>query len=60
MSKVEDLQKEIKQLEEQLKDREKALPAHSIRPHQLQAIEELEEAIAHKKKELTAVERIEK
>ena len=43
---------EIKRLEEALEDREKALPAHSIRPNQLLVIEELEEAISKKKKEL--------
>ncbi len=41
----EDLTKEIEALKEELKDREKALPAHTIRPHQLLAIEELEEKI---------------
>jgi len=41
----EDLAKEIEALKEELKDREKALPAHTIRPHQLLAIEELEEKI---------------
>jgi hypothetical protein len=40
-----DLAKEIQDLKEELKDREKALPAHTIRPHQLLAIEELEERI---------------
>jgi chromosome segregation ATPase len=43
--KREDLAKEIQDLKEELKDREKALPAHTIRPHQLLAIEELEERI---------------
>jgi archaellum component FlaC len=46
------LEKEIKELEEQLKDREAALPAHSVRPHQLQVIEDLEEKIREKKREL--------
>lgn len=52
MDKVEELEKEIKELEERLKDREAALPAHSVRPHQLLLIEELETAIEEKKKEL--------
>jgi hypothetical protein len=47
-----ELKEEIKKLEEALNDREKALPAHSIRPNQLLIIEELEEAIEKKKKEL--------
>lgn len=51
-SKKSKLEKEIKDLEEQLKDREAALPAHSVRPHQLQIIEDLEEKIQEKKKEL--------
>jgi hypothetical protein len=41
----EDLLRKIEALREELKDREKALPAHTIRPHQLLAIEELEEKI---------------
>ena len=41
----EDLAKEIEALKEELKDRERALPAHTIRPHQLLAIEDLEEKI---------------
>lgn len=47
-----ELKAEIKKLEEALQDREKALPAHSIRPNQLLVIEELEEAIEKKKREL--------
>jgi hypothetical protein len=39
------LLRKIEALKEELKDREKALPAHTIRPHQLLAIEELEEKI---------------
>jgi hypothetical protein len=51
-SRRERLEQEIRELEDQLKDREAALPAHSVRPHQLQIIEDLEERIAEKKKEL--------
>ena len=50
------LRQEIERLQEEKADREKALPAHSIRPHQLLAIEELEEQIEQKQKELTALE----
>ncbi len=46
MDKEEELKKEIKDLEEKLEDREEALPAHSVRPHQILLIEE-------KKNELT-------
>ncbi len=55
MGKEEELEKEIEELEEKLQDREDALPAHSIRPHQLLIIEELEIAIEEKKKELEAL-----
>ena len=46
------LQAEIGRLREEKAEREKALPAHSIRPHQLLVIEELEEEIARKQEEL--------
>ena len=45
-SKRERLLKEIEELKAKLRDREAALPAHSVRPHQIQEIEELEEEIA--------------
>ncbi len=45
-SKRERLLKEIEELKVKLHDREAALPAHSVRPHQIQEIEELEEEIA--------------
>ncbi len=40
------LLEEIHNLKEKLRDRESALPPHSVRPHQIQEIEELEEKIA--------------
>jgi hypothetical protein len=46
------LQEEIEKLKLDKADREAALPAHSIRPHQLLVIEELEEEIERKQKEL--------
>jgi hypothetical protein len=49
------LQEEIKRLKLEKADREAALPAHSIRPHQLLVIEDLEEEIARRKKELEAL-----
>ena len=45
-SKKERLLEEIQQMKAKLSDREAALPAHSVRPHQVQEIEELEEEIA--------------
>jgi phosphoribosylanthranilate isomerase len=50
--KRDELEETIKDLKEELREREAALPAHSIRPHQLIVIEELEEEIAAKEKEL--------
>lgn len=50
------LRREIAELKVRLQEREAALPAHSVRPHQLQAIEDLEEALAAKEKELAALE----
>lgn len=44
--KKERLLEEIQQLKAKLRDREAALPAHSVRPHQVQEIEELEEKIS--------------
>ena len=52
MEREQALKKEIRELEEKLKDREASLPAHSVRPQQMLAIEELEIAIEEKKKEL--------
>ena len=46
IAKREQLLKEIQELKEKLRDREAALPPHSMRPHQIQEIEELEERIA--------------
>jgi len=55
MNEEQELEKEIRELEERLKDRELALPAHSIRPAQLLLIEELEEEIKEKKRRLAAL-----
>jgi len=53
--KREELEKSIKDLKDELREREASLPAHSIRPHQLIVIEELEEEIAAKEKELDSL-----
>jgi hypothetical protein len=55
MDEEQNLEKEIRELEVRLKDRELALPAHSVRPHQLLIIEELEEEIQEKKNRLAAL-----
>jgi len=44
--KRQELLAEIQNLKEKLRDREAALPPHSMRPHQIQEIEDLEEKIA--------------
>jgi len=53
--KINQLQQEINKLKLDKADREAALPAHSIRPHQLLIIEELEEEMERKEKELAAL-----
>jgi hypothetical protein len=55
-SQIEQLEEEIRRLKADKADREAALPAHSIRPHQLLVIEDLEEEISRKQKELNALE----
>ena len=57
MGREQELKKEIHALEEKLKDREASLPAHSVRPQQMLAIEELEIAIEEKKKELNMLKK---
>ena len=52
IEKREQLLKEIEDLKAKLGDRQAALPAHSVRPHQVQEIEELEEEIARLEKML--------
>ncbi len=55
MDKEEELKKQIKSLEEKLKDREEALPAHSVKPNQMLIIDELETEIEKKKDELAGL-----
>lgn len=57
MDKEAEIKKEIKKLEEKLKDREDALPAHSVKPQQMLIIDELETAIEEKKNELTELKK---
>ncbi len=49
------LKREIETLKAELEEREKALPAHTIRPHQLQAIEDLEDKIRLLEKEIAGL-----
>jgi hypothetical protein len=53
--KEEELKKQIKSLEEKLKDREEALPPHSVKPNQMLIIDELETEIEKKKDELAGL-----
>ena len=46
------LQKTLEEKEKLLEDLEASLPAHSIRPHQIQRIEEIEEEIRQLKERL--------
>jgi len=55
MLQEEELEKEIKEIEEKLKDREDALPAHSVQAQQILLIEELETSIEEKKNELAEI-----
>jgi phosphoribosylanthranilate isomerase len=57
-SKRAELQLHLRGLTEELQLRVAALPAHSVRPHQLLAIEDLEEEIALIQKKLLQIERI--
>jgi phosphoribosylanthranilate isomerase len=52
-----DLEDKLQTLRLQLQDREAALPAHSVRPHQILLIEELEETIARVEKNIEALKR---
>jgi uncharacterized small protein (DUF1192 family) len=54
-SRIAGLQEEIERLIEEKLDRERALPAHSIRPNQLLVIEELEEEISRKQQKLESL-----
>jgi len=57
-SKREELKLNLASLTEELQQRVAALPAHSVRPHQIIAIEDLEEEIALTKKKLRQIDRI--
>ena len=54
MSKLNRLENELEELEALLEDRRKAFPAHSVSYQQLQRIEDMEEAIRSKKREIEA------
>jgi len=54
----EELKLNLASLTEELQQRVAALPAHSVRPHQIIAIEDLEEEIALTEKKLRQIDRI--
>ena len=58
MEDAEVILQEIKRLEAEKKEREKSLPAHSVRAHQILEIEELESAIEQRKKELEGMRQL--
>ena len=53
---LKSLQKELEEKQQLLDDLEASLPAHSIRPHQIQRIEELEEEIQQLKDRLKTMD----
>lgn len=53
--KKDEMRGRLESLQAELRERENALPAHSIRPHQILAIEALEEEISGIQKELSAL-----
>ena len=54
---IEQLQEDIRRLKTELAEREAALPMHSVRPHQLMAIEALEDELSRKEEALNAMGR---
>ena len=54
--KIHLLEEAIKRLREEKEEREAALPAHTIRPHQIMAIEELENEISLQEGRLKALQ----
>ena len=57
-SKRHELKQHLARVTEELQQRVAALPAHSVRPHQIVAIEDLEEEVAITEKKLRQIDRI--
>ena len=57
---IKQIQEDIEQLKAELAERKAALPAHSVKPHQIIVIEELEEEISMKEDVLKALESVDK
>ena len=52
-----DLKEKISRLKKELEERKSSLPAHSLRPHQLLEIEELEEEISELEERLNQLKK---
>jgi len=56
MDRARELKQEIQRLRKAIEEAEASLPAHSVRPHQLMRIEELEEELSRIQKKLDLLE----
>jgi vacuolar-type H+-ATPase subunit I/STV1 len=56
IAKKKKMQEELMRLRNELREREQSVPAHSIRPHQLLILEELEEKIGALEREMQTLE----
>jgi len=52
----EGLEQRLVELEKELEERKGSIPIHSVRPHQLIEIEELEDEIEDLKRKIAAIE----
>ena len=52
---IEELEGEIRKLEKKIKEREAAMPAHSVKPQMIQEVEDLEEELGIKRKKLKQI-----
>ena len=50
-----EIEKDVKETEEKLEDAVKRMPKHTVRPHQLMALEELEDRLEELKVELAEI-----
>lgn len=56
MDPLETLKRQVEEAEENLRDIQARIPAHSIRPWQIQELEEAEETVERLKREIAALE----
>ena len=57
MNPIQQIKEDISELQSELAERKAALPAHSVQPHQLMVIEDLEDEISMKQEVLNALEK---